>query len=121
MVLISLLQTTGVLQLTALQTSLDSLRTPTAAVLGTGILLGMSERFLLRLEKQAEAVIDPNRGPSDQTAPANTSAAAQRERLLRPTSSPTTATEDNVAERNGHPTAASVPAGQPEQPPPDQA
>jgi hypothetical protein len=121
MVLISLLQTTGVLQLTALQTSLDSLRTPTAAVLGTGILLGMSERFLLRLEKQAEAVIDPNRGPSDQTAPANTSAAAQRERLLRPTSSPTTATEDNVAELNGHPTAASVPAGQPEQPPPDQA
>ena len=121
MVLISLLQTTGVLQLTALQTSLDSLRTPTAAVLGTGILLGMSERFLLRLEKQAEAVIDPNRGPSDQTAPANTSAAAQRERLLRPTSSPTTATEDNAAERNGHPTAASVPAGQPEQPPPDQA
>jgi hypothetical protein len=120
MVLISLLQTTGVLQLAALQTSLDNLRTPSAAVLGTGILLGMSERFLLRLEKQAEAVIDPNRGPSDQTAPANTSAAAQRERLLRPPAWPTT-TDDNAAERNGHSTAASVPAGQPEQPPPDQA
>ncbi len=85
LVLISLLQTTGVLQLTALQTSLDSLRAPSAAVLGTAILLGMSERFLLRLEKQAEAVIDPNRaGRPEQTAPANTSAAAQRVRLLRP-------------------------------------
>jgi len=83
--LISLLQSAGVLQLTALHTSLTDLRAPSAALLGAAILLGMSERFLLRLEKQAEAVIDPNRvGPSDQTAPANTSAATQRERLLRP-------------------------------------
>jgi hypothetical protein len=118
LVLISLLQTTGVLQLTALQTSLDNLRTPSAAVLGTAILLGMSERFLLRLEKQAEAVIDPDRaGPMDQTAPANTSAAAQRGRLLRLSASPATTTEANAAERNGHPTPASVPAGQAEEPP----
>jgi hypothetical protein len=87
LVLISLLQTAGVLQLTALETSLESLRTPSAAVLGTAILLGVSERFLLRLEKQAEAVIDPDRaGPSDQAAPANTSAAGQRRRLLQPAS-----------------------------------
>jgi hypothetical protein len=113
LVLISLLQTTGVLQLTALQTSLESLRAPSAAVLGTAILLGMSERFLLRLEKQAEAVIDPNRaGPSDQTAPANTSATAQRGRLLRPPASPTTTTAANGAGQNGDGTPASVPAGQ---------
>ena len=62
---------------------------PSAAVLGIAILLGVSERFLLRLEKQAEAVIDPNRaGPSAQTAPANTSAATQREHLLRSAASP---------------------------------
>ena len=67
LVLISLLQAVGVLQLTALDTSLDSLRHPSAALLGMAILLGVSERFLLRLEKQAEAVIDPDRaGPSDQ-------------------------------------------------------
>jgi hypothetical protein len=116
LVLISLLQTTGVLQLTALQTSLESLRAPSAAVLGTAILLGMSERFLLRLEKQAEAVIDPDRaGPSDQTAPANTSAAAQRVRLLR-LASPTTTTAANGAGQNGHATAGPTPTGQPEQP-----
>jgi hypothetical protein len=101
LVLISLLQTTGVLQLTALQTSLENLRAPSAAVLGTAILLGISERFLLRLEKQAEAVIDPNRsGPSDQTAPANTSAAAQRVRLLRPAPS-ATATAANTTGLHG--------------------
>jgi hypothetical protein len=118
LVLISLLQTTGVLQLAALQTSLAQLRAPSAAVLGTAILLGTSERFLLRLEKQAEAVIDPNRaGPWEQTAPANTSAAAQRVRLLRPA----TANVANAAERNGDPTPASAPASQPEQPQPSQA
>lgn len=105
LVLISLLQAAGVLQLTALQISLDSLRTPTAALLGTAILLGLSERFLLRLEKQAEAVIDPNRaGPSEQAAPANTSAAAQRARLLRPSASPATAAAANAVGRNGEAT-----------------
>ena len=89
LVLISLLQAAGVLQLTALHTSLQDLQAPSAAVLGIAILLGVSERFLLRLEKQAEAVIDPNRaGPSAQTAPANTSAATQREHLLRSAASP---------------------------------
>jgi hypothetical protein len=123
LVLISLLQTTGVLQLTALQTSLESLRTPSAAVLGTAILLGISERFLLRLEKQAEAVIDPDRaGPSDQTAPANTSAAAQRGRLLRPPASvPVGSTTANGARLNGDGTPASAPAGQPQQPLRDKA
>ncbi len=61
LVLISLLQTAGVLQLTALHTSLKDLQAPSAALLGVAILLGVSERFLLRLEKQAEAVIDPDR------------------------------------------------------------
>jgi hypothetical protein len=110
LVLISLLQATGVLQLTALQTSLGSLRAPSAALLGTAILLGMSERFLLRLEKQAEAVIDPNRvGRSDQTAPANTSAAAQRVRLLQPSASPVTTSAvtavrqgEEAAQADGH-------------------
>jgi hypothetical protein len=59
LVLISLLQAAGVLQLTALHTSLADLRAPSAALLGIAILLGVSERFLLRLEKQAEAVINP--------------------------------------------------------------
>jgi hypothetical protein len=111
LVLISLLQAAGVVQLSALQTSLDSLQAPSAAVLGTAILLGMSERFLLRLEKQAEAVIDPNRtGPSDQTAPANTSAAAQRGGLLRPS----TTAGSNGAGRNGDGVSASSGAGSPE-------
>jgi hypothetical protein len=91
LVLISLLQASGVLQLTALHTSLADLRAPSPALLGVAILLGVSERFLLRLEKQAEAVIDPNRaGPSAQTAPANTSAATQREHLLRSAASSAT-------------------------------
>jgi hypothetical protein len=122
LVLISLLQTAGVLQLTALQTSLADLKAPSAAVLGTAILLGVSERFLLRLEKQAEAVIDPDRaGPSDQTAPANTSAAAQRERLLHsPASAPVGATTvTTAAVSNGHAPTASTPTDQPEPPPPD--
>ena len=68
-------------------------RANNVAVLGTAILLGISERFLLRLEKQAEAVIDPDRaGQSDQTAPANTSAAVQRGQcwtaLVRPSTRP---------------------------------
>ena len=79
LVLISLLQKAGVLQLAALKTSLADLRAPTAAVLGIAILLGVSERFLLRLEKQAEAVIDPDQvGPADQAATARTTAASQR-------------------------------------------
>jgi hypothetical protein len=102
LVLVSLLQTAGVLQLTALHTSLDNLRAPSTALLGTAILLGMSERFLLRLEKQAEAVIDPNRvGPSDQTAPANTSATTQRERLLRPAASSAKTGAASAVEPNG--------------------
>jgi hypothetical protein len=89
--LISMLQAAGVLQLTAVHTSVKDLQAPSAALFGIAILLGMSERFLLQLEKQAEAVIDPNRaGPSVQTAPANTSAAIQRERLLRSAASPAT-------------------------------
>jgi hypothetical protein len=121
LVLISLLQTAGVLQLTALQTSLDNLQAPSAALLGTAILLGMSERFLLRLEKQAEAVIDPNRaGPSDQTAPANTSAAAQRVRLLRQPASPATTPAANAVGRNGEATPASTQVSQLERPGPGQ-
>jgi hypothetical protein len=85
LVLISLLQKAGVLHLAALQTSLADLRAPTAAVLGVAILLGISERFLLRLEKQAEAVIDPDHvGPADQAATARTTAASQRMPALRP-------------------------------------
>jgi hypothetical protein len=85
LVLISLLQKAGVLHLAALQTSLADLRAPTAAVLGIAILLGISERFLLRLEKQAEAVIDPDHvGPADQAATARTTAASQRMPALRP-------------------------------------
>jgi hypothetical protein len=123
LVLISLLQTAGVLQLTALQTSLANLKAPSAAVLGTAILLGVSERFLLRLEKQAEAVIDPNRaGLSDQTAPANTSAAAQRMHLLHPpASTPVGATTTTTTAPNGHAPTASTPTSQPEPPPPDTA
>ena len=115
LVLVSLLQAAGVLQLTALQTSVDDLRAPSAALLGTAILLGMSERFLLRLEKQAEAVIDPNRaGPSDQTAPANTSAVAQRVRLLRQQAAPATTTAANAVGRNGEATSGSAQASEPE-------
>jgi hypothetical protein len=101
LVLVSLLQGSGVLQLTALHTSLKDLQAPSAALLGIAILLGLSERFLLRLEKQAEAVIDPNRaGPSAQTAPANTSAATQRERLLRSAASPATTAAANAVTPN---------------------
>jgi len=90
-----------VLQLTALHTSLADLRAPSAALLGIAILLGVSERFLLRLEKQAEAVIDPNRaGPSAQTAPANTSAVTQRERLLRSAASPAATAEASAVTGN---------------------
>jgi hypothetical protein len=89
LVLISLLQAAGVLQLTALHTSVKDLQAPSPALFGVAILLGLSERFLLQLEKQAEAVINPDRsGPSVQTAPANTSAAIQRERLLRSAATP---------------------------------
>lgn len=101
LVLISLLQAAGVLQLTALHTSLKDLQAPSAALLGIAILLGTSERFLLRLEKQAAAVIDPNRaGPSVQTAPANTSAAIQRERLLRSAASPVRTAAASTTEEN---------------------
>ena len=123
LVLISLLQAAGVLQLSALQTSLADLKAPSAALLGTAILLGTSERFLLRLEKQAEAVIDPDRaGPSDQTAPANTSAATQRMRLLHPPlSAPVGATTvTTTAGSNGQAPTASTPTSQPE-PQPDKA
>jgi hypothetical protein len=47
-------------------------------------------------------VIDPNRsGPSDQTAPANTSAAAQRVRLLRPAPSATTTAANTKGPHGG--------------------
>jgi hypothetical protein len=123
LVLISLPQTADVLQLTSLQTALADLKAPSAAVLGTAILLGMSERFLLRLEKQAEAVIDPNRaGPSDQAAPPNTSAAAQRLRLLDPpASAPVGASTTTTTGPNGHAPTASTPTSQPEPPPADKA
>jgi hypothetical protein len=85
LVLVSLLQDAGVLNLAALHTSLADLRSPTAAVLGVAILLGTSERFLLKLEKQAETVINPDGdGSPIQYAPANTPAARQRANLLRP-------------------------------------
>jgi hypothetical protein len=104
LVLISLLQTAGVLKLAALQTTLADLRAPSAAVLGIAILLGASERFLLRLEKQAEAVIDPDHaGPADQAAKARTTTAAQRVPLLQ-TASPTTAAA-SAAAANGDATA----------------
>ncbi len=90
LVLISLLQAAGVLQLAAVQTSLAALRAPSSAVLGVAILLGMSERFLIKLEKQAETVVNPDSGgPSSQHAPANSPAAVQRAILLRPQPSPT--------------------------------
>jgi hypothetical protein len=99
LVLVSLLQSAGVLRLDALHTSLADLRAPTSALLGTAILLGLSERFLLQLEKQAEAVIDPNaRGPADQHAPANTPAAIQRVRMLRPQPAATNAADDAAGE-----------------------
>jgi hypothetical protein len=105
LVLISLLQTAGVLKLAALQTSLADLRAPSAAVLGVAILLGASERFLLRLEKQAEAVIDPDHvGPADQAATARTTTAAQRVPVLRTVASPTTAAA-SAAAANGDATA----------------
>jgi hypothetical protein len=101
LVLISLLQTAGVLQLTALQTSLDDLRAPSAAVLGIAILLGASERFLLRLEKQAEAVIDPDHvEPVHQAAPPRGAADTHPVRLLRPAASPGTAAA-SAAEASG--------------------
>ena len=97
LVLISLLQAAGVLQLTDLHTTLHDLKVPTAAVLGIAILLGASERFLLRLEKQAEAVVDP-----DQTGPAGA-----------PTPPATSATK-KAHTRGWHtpPTAPSTPADQ---------
>jgi hypothetical protein len=110
--LISLLQAAGVLQLAALDTTPDSLRHPTPALLGTAILLGLSERFLLRLEKQAEAVIDPNRaGPADQAAPANTSAAIQRELLLGRAATPTAAAAVSAGRNGKGPSRGSPPAG----------
>jgi hypothetical protein len=107
-----LLQAAGVLQLAALDTTPDSLRHPTPALLGTAILLGLSERFLLRLEKQAEAVIDPNRaGPADQAAPANTSAAIQRELLLGRAATPTAAAAVSAGRNGKGPSRGSPPAG----------
>ena len=113
LVLISLLQAAGVLQLTALDITLDSLRHPSPALLGTAILLGLSERFLLRLEKQAEAVIDPNRaGPSDQAAPANTSAAIQRELLLGRATAQPAAAADAAGQNGKGPSRGRHPAGE---------
>jgi hypothetical protein len=119
LVLISLLQTAGVLKLAALQTSLADLRAPSAAVLGVAILLGASERFLLRLEKQAEAVIDPDHvGPAEQAAKARTTTAAQRVPVFRPAASPTaaavsaaTANEDATANGDAAKTDVQSPEG----------
>ena len=99
LVLISLLQTAGVLQLTALHTTLHDLKVPTAAVLGIAILLGASERFLLRLEKQAEAVVDPDQtGPPGAPAPP-AMPAAKRARTRGWPTPPTAAT--TTADHNG--------------------
>ena len=98
LVLISLLQAAGVLQLTAVHTTLNDLRTPSAAILGIAILLGLSERFLLRLEKEAEAVVDPDHvGSPDASAPPSSSAAPHRGRSFVPPTSPAATT----AEQNG--------------------
>jgi hypothetical protein len=100
LVLISLLQTAGVVKLTALHTTLADLRAPTAAVLGIAILLGASERFLLRLEKQAEAVVDPDQtGPPGAPAPPATSAArrARARGWHTPPAAPTTADQNGDA------------------------
>jgi len=110
LVLISLLQTAGVLKLTALHASLAELRAPSAAVLGIAILLGASERFLLRLEKQAEAVVDPDHtGSADEASKDRTTAATQRVPLLRPAALPVTAasgaTANGDAAANGDATA----------------
>jgi hypothetical protein len=115
LVLISLMQATGVLQLADLDTSLASLQVPSSAVLGVAILLGTSERFLIKLEKQAETVIDPDSaGPLDQRAPANSAAANQRANLLQPLPS----LPDLVAAVPGleparHPNGAATPAKTP--------
>jgi hypothetical protein len=108
LVLISLLQTTGVLELAALQTSLADLQAPSSAVLGVAILLGLSERFLLQLEKQAETMIDPDSaGPFDQHAPANSAAANQRANLLQPEPPTAPRAVTRVAGDNG-PTASTL-------------
>jgi hypothetical protein len=102
LVLISLLQTAGMLKLAALQTSLADLRAPSAAVLGVAILLGASERFLLRLEKQAEAVIDPDHvGPADQAATARTTTVWCRLRRSLPTTAAAALRSQRDAIANG--------------------
>jgi hypothetical protein len=102
LVLVSLLQTAGVLKLTALHTSLSDLRTPSAALLGIAILLGASERFLLRLEKQAEAVVDPDQtGRADALAPPSTPAPSRRGRPLARHSPPAAAITPAAAEQDG--------------------
>jgi hypothetical protein len=57
LMMISLLKATGVLQLSALATELPDLRSPTAGVLGVAVVLGLSERFLSQLEKQAAKML----------------------------------------------------------------
>jgi len=57
LMMISLLKAAGVLQLSALATELPDLRSPTAGVLGVAVILGLSERFLSRLEKQAATML----------------------------------------------------------------
>jgi hypothetical protein len=73
LVLISLLQTAGVLQLAALQTSLDQLRAPSAAVLGTAILLGVGVGEFIRL---VETCSRPPCPRSQDAQPASMSEAA---------------------------------------------
>jgi hypothetical protein len=70
-------------------------------LLGIAILLGMSERFLLRLEKPAEAAVDPDRMGPDPAAPSSTSAAAQRKRPPGPKAPPATTTPAKTVEQNG--------------------
>lgn len=60
LMLIALLKAVGVLQLGELPTEAADLRSPTAAVLGLAIVLGLSERFLSQLEKQAQTMISSN-------------------------------------------------------------
>jgi hypothetical protein len=96
LVLISLLQTAGVVKLTALHTTLADLKAPTAAVLGIAILLGASERFLLRLEKQAEAVVDPDQTgpPGAPTPPAKPAHTKKAPWPTLPPAHPTTAAQN---------------------------
>jgi hypothetical protein len=86
---LSLLQTLDILVLPSLGTSIADLRSPSPALIGAAILLGVAERFLLRLDRQAETIIDPGsyyRAARIATGDTTTQGAARKVRLLRPPS-----------------------------------